>query len=123
MAVGGSIAEELFQAIKLRDYCEYITKLHKQDIMSLKEFRDSPLHAMYELDTSVCYIQRRINSNHVYDMFGDFSGTDAATIKASMLDEIATNFDWYQSRGRVVLNFTNRDLAGWVEEHQLDKSS
>ena len=91
--------------------------------MSPKEFQDSPLHAMHELDTSACYVQRRINSNHMYDMFGDFSGTDAATVKSSMLDEIATNFDWYQSRGRVVLNFTNRDLAGWLEHHQADKST
>ena len=123
MVVGGSIAKELFQTIKICDYCEYITKLHKQDIMSLKEFRDSPLHAMYELDISACYIQRRIKSNHVYDMFGDFSGTDTATVKASMLDEIATNFNWYQSRGRVALNFMNCDLAGWIEQHQLDKST
>ena len=122
MAVGCSIAKELFQAIKLRHYSEYITKLHKQDIMSSKEFCESPLHAMYELDTSVCYIQRRINSNHMYDMFGDFSGTDAATVKASML-EIATNFDWYQSRGRVVLNFTNCNLVGWLKQHQHDKST
>ena len=81
MAVGGSIAEELFQAIKLCDYCEYITKLHKQDIMSPKDYRESPLNAIYELDTRICYVQRKINMDHMYEIFGEFSGTDAEAVK------------------------------------------
>ena len=28
-----------------------------------------------------------------------FSGTDAEAVKLSMLDEITTNYDWYESRG------------------------
>ena len=91
--------------------------------MSPKEFRESPCNLVYELDTSICYVQRKINHDHVYEIFGEFSGTDTEAVKLSMLDEITTNYDWYESRSRVILNFTNHDLAGWLEHHLNGKCS
>ena len=95
----GSIAKELFEAIRLRDYCAYITKLNKADIMTPKEFTNSIYSQDYVLDTRICYHGRKINRDHVYDIFSDFSGTDGTTAKMDMLNEITENYDWYESRG------------------------
>ena len=119
----GSIAEELFDAIRLRDYCEYIPKLNKADIMSPSEFAASSYSQLYDLDTRICYHDKRINRDHVYDIFSDFSRTDASTAKVDMLSEISENYDWYESRGRVVLNFQGRTLASWLSFHLERKSA
>ena len=115
----GSIAKELFEAIRLRDYCAYITKLNKADIMTPKEFMSSIYSQDYVLDTRICYHGRKINRDHVYDIFSDFSGTDGSTAKMDMLNEITENYDWYESRGRVVLNMNGQDLAIWLN-HQVE---
>ena len=95
MATGPTIAEELFHAICLRDYCEYVTKLHKQDILTPKEFKSSVYNQYYELNTRICYVDRRINQNHVYALFGEYSGLEPLEVKTSMLDETTKNFTWY----------------------------
>ena len=120
---GGSIAEELFDAIRLRDYCEYVPKLNKADIMNPKEFAESMYSDIYELDTRICYHDRRINKDHIYDIFSDFSGTDASTAKVDMLSEVSENYDWYESRGRVILNIQGRTLASWLSYHLERKSA
>ena len=118
MAANNTITEELLHAIRLCDYCEYVTKLHKHEhFCPPKEFRESPYSQYYDLDTKICYIDRCINQNHVYDLFGDYSGLEAHKVKQFMLDEISKNYNWYSSHGRVILNFTNRDLSGWLEYH------
>ena len=125
MAAGGSgsIAKELFKAIKLRDFCEYVNKLNKADIMTPKEFAVSIYAQDYDLDTRICYHERRINKDHMYDIFSDFSGTDMATAKEEMLKEITENYDWYESRGRVVLNLDGLDLSLWLSKHFSNKTT
>ena len=123
MVTGGSIAEELFHAIRLRDYCEYVSKLNRADIMTPIEFKYSEYSSIYELDTRICYNDRRINKNHVYDIFGDFSSTDGKSVKLGMLDEIGDNYDWYENRGRVVLNMQSRDLTQWLKYHLNNQSA
>ena len=91
--------------------------------MSPREFHESPYNSVYELDTNICYVQRKINYDHVYKIFDEFSGTNAEAVKLSMLGEITTNYDWYESRGCVVLNFSNHDLTGWLEHHLNGKCS
>ena len=107
MAAGPTIPEELFHAIRLRDYCKYVTKLHKQDILTPKEFKSSLYNQYYELDTRICYVDRQISQNHVYALFGEYSGLEPMEVKTSMLEEITKKFTCYYSHGRVVLNFTN----------------
>ena len=85
MVAGSTIAEQLFHAIHLRDYCKYVTKLHKQDILTPKEFKSSVFNQYYELDTRICYVDRWINQNHVYTLFGEYSGLEPMEVKTSML--------------------------------------
>ena len=61
--------------------------------------------------------------NHVYDIFGDFSSTDGKSVKMTMLNEIGDNYDWYESRGRVVLNMQGRDLMEWLKYHLTNQSA
>ena len=49
--MAGSIAQELFAAIKLRDYCVYVNKLNKADAITVAEFHESNLADQYVLDT------------------------------------------------------------------------
>ena len=51
MAEGGTIAEERFDAIKLKNYCVYVNKLNDSDTLTVKEFHESQLSTMYSLDT------------------------------------------------------------------------
>ena len=53
--MAGSIAQELFAAIKLRDYCVYVSKLNKADAITVAEFHKSYLASQYVLDTRVCF--------------------------------------------------------------------
>ena len=87
------------------------------------EFKYLEYSALSDLDTRICYIDRRINKNHVYDIFGDFSSTDGKSVKMTMLDEIGDNYDWYESRGRVALNMQDKDLTEWLKYHLTNQSA
>ena len=91
--------------------------------MLASEFKDSEWGAFYDLDMWICYTDRRINKNHMYDIFEDFSGTDGEEAKLTMLTEVGDNYDWYESRGRVVLNMQSRDLIGWLKYHLNNKTA
>ena len=123
MVEGGSIAEELFHAIRLKDYCAYMSKLNKGDIISIKEFKEHNYSCHYELNSKICYHDRKINQDHVYDIFSEFSGDDASTVKMNMLDEVTQNYDWYESRGRVILTIQGKDLTGWLSYHLDNKNA
>ena len=114
MATSGSIAEELFQAIRLRDYCPYVNKLNRADQITLGEFQASDLSKQYTVDTRICYVGRKLNVKHIYEIFGEFSNSDADTVKVSMLKEIADNFNWYEGRGAVFLSMLSSDLGTWL---------
>ena len=79
--------------------------------------------SIYDLDTRICYTNWWINENHVYDIFGDFSSTDGKSVKLAMLDKIGDNYDWYESRGCVVLNMQGRDLTEWLKYHLNNQSA
>ena len=92
-------------------------------MMTPSKFKYSEYSSIYELDTRICYTDRRINKNHMYDIFGNFSSTDGKSVKLAMLDEIGDNCNWYESRGHVVLNMQSRDLTEWLKYHLNNQSA
>ena len=115
--MAGSIAQELFAAIKLRDYCVYVNKLNKADAITLAEFHESHLAGQYVLDTRVCFSGKRVKVNHLYEIFGDYSSMEDDLVKCDMLKEITDHFDWYQDRGNIILQMQSRTLTQWLHEH------
>ena len=85
MVAGGTIAEELFDVIKLKNYCVYVNKLNDSDAMTAKEFHESQLSTEYSLDTRVCFTGKRINNAHMFEIFGEFSCTDSHTVRLDMI--------------------------------------
>ena len=114
--MAGSIAQELFAAIKLCDYCVYVKKLNKADAITVAEFQESDLAGQYVLDTRVCFSGKCVKVNHLYEIFGDFSSMEDDFVKCDMLKEITEHFEWYQDRGNMVLQMQSCTLTQWLHE-------
>ena len=112
---GGSIASELLDAIKLKNYGIYVNKLNLSDEIRVSEFHASAYTLEYVLDTRICFNGNKINPNHVFEIFGEFSGSDHEAVKLNMLNKIACNFNWYRDRAEVFLQFKGQTLKGWLE--------
>ena len=112
---GGSIASELLDAIKLKNYGIYVNKLNSSDEIRVSEFHASAYALEYVLDTRLCFNGNKINPNHVFEIFGEFSGSDHEAVKLDMLNKIACNFNWYRDRAEMFLQFKGQTLKGWLE--------
>ena len=115
--MAGSIAQELFAAIRLRDYCVYINKLNTSDAITVADYHKSDLVNQYVLDTRVCFSGKRVKVNHLYEIFGDFSSTEGELVKCDMLKEITDHFDWYQDRAKIILLMQGYTLSDWLQQH------
>ena len=66
------------------------------DEIRVSEFHASVYALDYMLNTRICFSGKKINPNHLYEIFGEFSGSDHEEVKLDMLNEIACNFNWYR---------------------------
>ena len=114
MAEGGSIAGTLLDAIKLKNYAVYVSKLNSADAMMMDVFHSGDLSTEYSLDTRICFNGNRINNSHMFEIFGQFSSTTANEVREDMIAEVKANLGWYNDRGRVVLDIMGYDIKDWV---------
>ena len=115
MAGRQNISHELFNAMKSRDYCDFVQNIGVKDCLGIQMFKESTWGTNYNVDTSLLHRNgRRTNNNHVYQMFGELSGMEAEEVRIAMLNEITTSYEWYERRCMAVLNTLDMSLSRWL---------
>ena len=109
---------ELYNAIKSKDYCDFVNYLGPKDGLGIAAFLDSTCGQLYTADTSLLHRNgRRTNNNHIYQMFGEFSGMDSEEVKMAMLKEITNNYDFYERKCMAILHKLDMNLSHWLGRH------
>ena len=118
MAGRKTISMELYNAIKSKDYCDFVNYLGPKDGLGIAAFLDSTCGQLYTADTSLLHRNgRRTNNNHIYQMFGEFSGMDSEEVKMAMLKEITNNYDFYERKCMAILHKLDMNLSHWLGRH------
>ena len=118
MARRKTISMELYNAIKSEDYCDFVGYLGPKDGLGIAAFLDSTCGQFYTADTTLLHCNgRRTNNNHIYQMFGEFSGMDSEEVKMAMLKEITNNCDFYERKCMAILHNLDMNLSHWLGHH------
>ena len=118
MAGKKTISMELYNAIKSKDYCDFVNYLGPKDGLGIAAFLNSTCGQLYTADTSLLHRNgRRTNNNHIYQMFGEFSGMDSEEVKMAMLKEITNNYDFYERKCIAILHKLDMNLSHWLGRH------
>ena len=90
----------------------------KKDGLGIAAFLDSTCGQLYMADTSLLHHNGRCtNNNHIYQMFGEFSGMDSEEVKMAMLKEITNNYDFYERKCIAILHKLDMNLSHWLGRH------
>ena len=57
----------------------------------------------------------RANPNHVFDIFGSFSGHTGTEVRVKLLENIAAEMSFYERRSAVCLQMRSINFETWVE--------
>ena len=115
MASENSIASELLNLFLTHEYREYARNLSNQDAINLQVFKTTDIGREYWVDTRNCYIKGCQNSDHLFDIFGKFSGDSADIVRSKSVTYIQQDPDWWEHMGRVVLDMNFIKLEKWLE--------
>ena len=113
-----TISQELYNAIKSKDYCDFVGNIGPKDGLGIAAFQETTWAQQYTVDTSLLHRNgHRTNNNHIYQMFGEFSGMDSEEVKITMLNEITTNYDFYERKCMAILHKLDMNLSNWLGRH------
>ena len=113
-----SITRELFELTRLREYITYIPSINSRDRTGIAAFNDTSFAQDYDVDMSFLYPKgRRMNTYHVYELFGRLAGMDGVEVKKCMLQEIESRQKYNQARGNVVLSLMQMTIEDWIVLH------
>ena len=79
-----------------------------------------PLSHSYWLDTSRCYIQRRKNSQQLFELFGSFSDTTPEKVRFDIIEHIMKNKEYYLQSGRTHLKKVKLSIDEWLDLMKSD---
>ena len=110
----GSIAMELYNALKTFPFRRMVSFIRKSSSVTCKEYNDSEQSKEYWLDTRNCKHGRKVNKQCVFEMFGTFSNENAADVRAGMLAVIRLDLNYYKIAGHVIHTFKNINIDQWM---------
>ena len=111
-----SLTEELVQIIKPRPYKTYIAKLSELDAVSGENYKNSKWANYFMVDASNTVRNGRANPNHVFDLFGSFSGHTGTEVRIQLLKNISSNMAFYKERCAVCLQTSSITFEQWVKQ-------
>ena len=98
-------------------YKNMVPSLNKSDIITLEQYKHSELHGYFEIDRANLYKNGKCNPNHVYELFGNFSGhTSAPQVRVMTLQAIAANVQFYKERSSVCLGMRGSYYEKWLSD-------
>ena len=110
-----SIAAELLASILPPPYKLHIAALNEKDALPVGEFKNSRWADYYTADTSNIVRNGRGNPNHVFELFGKYDGKNACEVQMALLNEIASNMEFYERRAVMFLHGKGISFPTWIE--------
>ena len=110
-----SLVAELLHKISPMPYKTYVAKINECDAVTPENFKNSRWANYFAVDSSGIVKNGRANPNHVFDMFGSFSGHTGTEAQVKLLENIAANMSFYERRSAVCLQMRSMNLETWVK--------
>ena len=110
-----SLAEELLQAVSPMPYKILVSNINEEDALSLDTFKTSRWANYFTVDTSRLVTNGRANPNHLYDLFGSFSGNTGSEVRVKLLQHIIDELPFYEVRSLLCLQARSINFETWVE--------
>ena len=90
------LTEELVQKIQPRLYKRYVAKLREQDAVTGENYKNSKW-ANYLMEDALNTVRNgRANPNHLFELFGSFSGHSSTEVRIQLLKNIASDTSFYK---------------------------
>ena len=110
-----SLAAELLHKISPMPYKTYVAKINECDAVMPENFKNSRQVNYFTIDSSNVVKSGCANPNHVFDIFGSFSGHTGTEVNVKLLENIAANMSFYERRSAICLQMRSMNLETWVE--------
>ena len=97
-------------------YKAYVQSLNDRDALTLDEFKETRWASYFIVDLSRTYKNGKANPNHVFEHFGslDVSLKSANVIRQELLQDVATDINFYERCSVVCLAMRSMSLDTWV---------
>ena len=110
-----SLAAELLHKISPMPYKTYVAKINECDAVTPDNFKNSRWANYFTVDSSNIVKNGRANPNHVFNIFGPFSGHTGTEVHVKLLENIAADMSFYERRSTFCLQMRSMNLETWVE--------
>ena len=109
-----SLAMELVHKISPKPYKMYVANINECDAVTPDNFKNSRWANYFTVDSSNVVKNGHANPNHVFDIFGMFSGHSGTEVRVKLLANIAENMSFYGRRSSVCLQMRSMNFEEWV---------
>ena len=92
-----SLAEELLHAVSPMPYKILVSNIKEEDALTPENFKTSRWANYFTVDTSRMVTNGRANPNHVYDLFGSYSGNSGSEVRVKLLQHIIDEMPFYEA--------------------------
>ena len=114
-SVPTSIAAELLHKMNPHKYKEYCATINEADSVSIAFYKASKWVNYFTLDTALTFRNGKVNSDHVYEYFGQFNGVSANTVRKNLLAYVSGNLEFVTRRSTVCLSMRSIDVDTWID--------
>ena len=97
-------------------YRMMVPSLNKGDIMTCEQYKHSELYGYFDIDRTNLYKNGKFNPNHVFELFGSYSGHSPAQVRVMTLQAIAANVQFYKDRSSVCLGMRGSYFEKWLSD-------
>ena len=113
--VSTSMSAELMHKMNPYGYKKFCSYISERDSISLEFWKASKWVNYFALDTSLTFKNGKVNPNHVYELFDNFSGLSAQEVRMHLLEYIYENIDFFECRSSVCLALRGIEMNTWVD--------
>ena len=106
-----SIAEEHLKAIRFEPYRGIVPYIGRDRTLTPREFVDTELNNAMWLDVRNCKVGRKLNRNHVFELFAAYSGENPDDIREGMLVKMRLDCSYYTQVGNIILGQRSLDTC------------
>ena len=97
-------------------YRNMVSSLNKSDIITGEQFKHSELHGYFNIDRTNLYKNGKFNPNHVFELFGSYSGHTYSQVRVMTLQAIAANVQFYKDISSVCLGMRGSYFEKWLTD-------
>ena len=109
------MSAELMHKMNPYGYKKFCAVISECDSITLDFYKASKWVNYFALDTSLTFKNGKVNSDHVYELFGSFNGLSAQEVRMHLLEYIDDNIDFFECRSSVCLPMCGMGLNTWVD--------